>query len=64
MTITDTKTRILHLIGQYTQARVQEELAGFQDKPQAILKRYADRADLAWNEINAEIDRLMAGGEK
>lgn len=57
------KKRLIHLIGNYTSARIQEELAGSRDAPAATVKRYSNQANQAWDDINAEIDKLPTGGE-
>lgn len=59
--MTDTKKRIMTLVGRYGSERAQEELAGARDAPHPVVKRYVDRADKLWDSISAEIDSLIAG---
>lgn len=60
----DTKKHILHLIERYGTERAQEALADSRDASMVTLNRHSERIDKAMGDIGAEIDRLMAGGEK
>lgn len=52
--------KIKSLIERYGSARVQEELAGFRDAPNGVLKRHYDNGKSAYSELIKIIEDLLA----